>query len=102
MSYIKSSLFTAVAVACVVAGAFSARAQSTVVTYQGRLAQNGAAANGTFDLKFSLFDAVTNGNQIGGTVEMATVAVTNGLFTVGIDFGPVFSGTNYWLDIAVA
>ncbi len=27
--------------------------------------------------------------------------VSNGLFLVGLDFGPVFNGSNYWLEIDV-
>ena len=40
---------------------------------------------------------------IAGPVTNNSVSVTNGLFTVAIDFGGgVFTGTNYWLQIGVA
>ena len=34
-----------------------ARAQGTAFTYQGRLQDTGEPANGTYDLRFTLFDA---------------------------------------------
>ncbi len=77
-------------------------AQGTAFTYQGRLNDTGQPANGNYDLQFALFDAPTNGNQIGSTVTNLAVGVTNGLFTTLINFGPgIFTGTNYWLQIGV-
>ncbi len=52
-----------------------------------------------YDLRFTLCDAVTNGNAIGALTNAAT-GVTNGLFMVTLDFGGVFNGSNYWLEIA--
>jgi len=40
--------------------ALFANAQGSAFTYQGRLVDNGAAANGTYDLQFVLRDAATN------------------------------------------
>src|ERR1700722_16660611 len=76
-------------------------AQGTAFFYQGRLNDGGIAANGSFDFQFSLFDASTNGNLISGPITDPAVAVNNGLFSTNIDFGRVFSGTNYWLAIGV-
>jgi len=77
-------------------------AQSPAFTYQGRLNQNGAPAAGVFDLQFSLFDAPSGGTSLGGAVTHSAVGVTNGLFTVQLNFGStVFDGANRWLDIAV-
>ena len=36
----------------------------TAFTYQGRLKQGSQPAQGTFDLKFRLYDSATNGSQI--------------------------------------
>lgn len=77
-------------------------AQGTAFNYQGRLNDAGAPANGTYDLRFAVFNAVTNGIQITYSLTNAAVAVSNGLFAVTLDFGNnVFTGTNYWLDIGV-
>lgn len=52
---------------------------------------------------FSLYTASTGGNQVGVTLTNLDVGVTNGLFTLTLDFGPgIFTGTNLWLDIEVS
>src|SRR5439155_26038945 len=71
-------------------------------TYQGRLQQNGVAASGNYDLQFILRDAATAGRQVGGPVALAPVAVSNGLFTVTLDFGSAaFDGNPRWLEVGV-
>ena len=80
----------------------TAFAQGTAFTYQGRLNQGSVAANGVFDLQTEIFDAVSGGTLIAGPLTNLNVGVTNGLFTVPLDFGPgVFTGNKYWLDVAV-
>jgi len=69
--------------------------------YQGRLNDGGGPANGAYDLRFALYDAPTNGNAISAPQTNFAMAVTGGLFTTNLDFGPVFTGTNYWLSIGV-
>src|SRR5713101_3024753 len=77
-------------------------AQGTAFTYQGRLNENGSPANGAYDLRFSLYDAASNGNAIGGLVTNAATSVTNGLFVAVLDFGPaLFDGRDRWLEISV-
>jgi len=73
---------------------------TTAFTYQGQLSEDGGPANGFYDLRFSLYDALTNGNVIGALTNPATV-VSYGLFTATLDFGGVFNGSNYWLELAV-
>lgn len=76
--------------------------QGTAFTYQGRLNQAASPANGTFDFAFSLFDTNDSGNQIGNTITNSSTPVTNGLFTVAMDFGGnAFTGSNLWLEISV-
>jgi hypothetical protein len=85
-----------------VTGATSASAQGTAFTYQGLLMSEGAAANGTYDLRFTLYDQATNGTAQAGPIETNGVPVTNGVFTVRLDFGAsVFSGAPRWLEVAV-
>jgi hypothetical protein len=78
-----------------------ARAQGTAFTYQGQLQNNGSPADGTYDLKLRLYDAITNGNLIAGPFTNSALAVSNGLLTTEIDFGSVYDGTNLWLEIGV-
>jgi hypothetical protein len=76
-----------------------ANAQTTAFSYQGQLADNGGPANGLYDLRFELYDADTLGTSI-GVVTNAATAITNGLFTVTLDFGAsVFDGDDRWLEI---
>jgi hypothetical protein len=77
-------------------------AQGSAFTYQGRLDLNGAPAHGTYDFQFSVRDALTNGVAVGANPLAATLAVSNGLFTVTLDPGSgVFTGADRWLEIAV-
>ncbi len=81
----------------------AARAQGTAFAYQGRLQNNGAPANGNYDLTFSLYTTNAGGTAVAGPVTESATAVSNGLFTTTIDFGTgTFTGTDYWLDISVS
>jgi hypothetical protein len=74
----------------------------TGFTYQGRLVDNGSPANGSYDIQFLLFDAAVAGTQIGATVTQNDVAISQGFFTVELDFGTgAFGGGGRWLEIAV-
>ena len=77
-------------------------AQGTAFTYQGRLNNGGGAANGSYDLAFTLFATNTSGVAIAGPVTNTAVGVTNGLFTTTVDFGDAFTGASNWLEIAVS
>ena len=78
------------------------RAQPTAFTYQGRLTEGAHPATGTYDLRFALYDSSSGPNALGGALTNAGVAVTEGLFTVALDFGAsVFDGGARWLEIAV-
>src|SRR5437016_4730399 len=73
----------------------------TGFTYQGQLAASGAAANGTFEMRLALFDALAAGSQV-ALVTNTGVVVSNGLFTTVIDYGAgIFNGTAYWLELGV-
>ncbi|GIV10454.1 MAG: hypothetical protein KatS3mg019_2545 [Fimbriimonadales bacterium] len=69
-------------------------------TYQGMLKQNGQPVNATLSMTFKLYDALTGGNQVGSSITQ-NVAVQNGLFTVQLDFGSVWTGQDRYLEIAV-
>jgi hypothetical protein len=81
-----------------------ARAQTSTFTYQGRLTDGGAPPTGTYDIQFKLYDALTAGSLQGSpnTVSKTGVNVTNGIFTVQLDFGASgFPGADRFLDIGV-
>ena len=73
----------------------------TSFTYQGRLSDGGSAANGTYDVRLVAFDAASGGTQTGPSVTRDDVVVTNGVFTVPVDFGVIFGGSKRWLEIGV-
>jgi hypothetical protein len=74
--------------------------QDTAFTYQGNLTASGQPANGTFDLTFKLFDAVTGGNQL-GSISMSAFPVVNGKFTTDLDFPGQFIGEQTWVEVTV-
>jgi hypothetical protein len=73
----------------------------TAFSYQGQLKDAGSPASGTYDLQFKLFDAAIFGTQKGATIQLDNVAVSDGLFTVSLDFGAQFTGDARWLEIGV-
>src|SRR5712672_407608 len=78
-----------------------ALAQGTAFTYQGQLRANNASTSGSYDLTFTLFGTNTDGFAIAGPLTNSPVNVSNGLFTVTLDFGNQFSGMPRWLEIGV-
>ena len=79
----------------------SAAPLGTAFTYQGKLTDGASPANGTYDLRFTIYDALTNGT-LKAVVTNASVAVTNGLFTTPVDFGqPPLNFNATWLEIGV-
>ncbi len=92
--------------AAIIISAFSllpfAFAQGTAFTYQGQLNETGNPANGNYDFQFAVYDSSGGGTRIAGPLTNSAVAVSNGLFTVTLDFGPgVFAGNPRFLDIGV-
>jgi hypothetical protein len=78
-----------------------AAAQGTAFTYQGSLDNGGNPANGSYDMTFGLFYSASGATQVGTTITNLDIIVTNGLFMVTNDFGAVYNGTPYWLQIGV-
>src|ERR1041385_2302487 len=79
-----------------------AEAQTNAFTYQGSLSDGGHVASGTYDLVLKLFDDLNAGNQIGPTITNAAQSISNGLFSLTLNFGSdIFNGQDRWLEIAV-
>lgn len=74
---------------------------STAFTYQGRLMDVNVPADGLYDFRFDLYDDHNAGNQQGSTVDINDLDVIDGYFTVELDFGNVFTGEAFWLEIAI-
>src|SRR5437867_10769532 len=97
----KNPLAVAASALALLLAATSAFAQASSFNYQGRLTDGGTAANGNYDLQFAVFDSLSGGTQVGSTQTLNTVAVSNGVFSVALDFGAnSFSGANRFLEIS--
>lgn len=98
----KSSIRTLLAAAAfaMAAPAF-AQPLTNEITYQGELKNGGTLVNGTADFQFRLFTAAVGGSQVGATLAANTLAVADGRFSVGLDFGSVYDGNQRFLEIAV-
>ena len=107
MSVKKSifALFVGLIVVLMATSTASARPLADTVgtgfTYQGHLMDGGNPANGSYDFQFSLYNSASSGAQVGSTLTQTGVTVSNGLFTVQLDFGSVFDGTALYLQVAV-
>jgi hypothetical protein len=92
--------FVAATLAALLLLALAARAQPTAFTYQGRLNNGTNPASGSYDFQFQIYNA--GSVVVAGPLTNAPVAVSNGLFTVALDFGgPVFNGGALTLEIGV-
>lgn len=87
-------------VAAIVSHAYS-QSITAALTYQGRLESAGTPANGAHDMQFQLFTQADGGSQIGPTVCLDGVPLTDGLFTVSLDFGDVFDGSKRFLQVSL-
>jgi hypothetical protein len=72
----------------------------TEFTYQGQLMDGGVPADGLYDLRFILYNSEVGGFQVGLTVFKGSTLVSDGLFSVELDFGAsAFAGEERWLEI---
>jgi hypothetical protein len=77
----------------------------TAINYQGYVMDKNKPATGLYDFVFKLYDASSGGSLVGSpnTINLSAVPVTNGLFSVALDFGATaFQGDARWLDTAIA
>ena len=74
----------------------------TAFTYQGQLKDASGPVTDSCDFQLGLWDALSGGTQVGTTLTRSGVAVSEGLFTVQLDFGAnAFNGNARWLETAV-
>ena len=97
----QTKFLTIILIVLLFAAAISA--QTSNFTYQGQLIDNSMPASGTYQMQFFLFDALSGGSQVGSTLTNSAVTVSNGIFTVQLDFSsaPFATGTDRYLQIAV-
>jgi hypothetical protein len=71
---------------------------SEIITYQGRLLDNGTPYTGTVDMDFRLWNAESGGN-LAATDSVSNVAVSGGLFQVELQFGSQPYEDGLWLEV---
>ncbi|MEM9531152.1 MAG: right-handed parallel beta-helix repeat-containing protein [Pseudomonadota bacterium] len=97
----KRLLWVSVVTACLI-GPVGAAPLETTFTYQGELTDNAAPADGAYDFEFALFDVASGGVPVGNIVPADDVEVSDGVFSVELDFGAgPFAGDQLWLGISV-
>lgn len=89
------------AVAAIVMTCAAVNGQTSKFTYQGKLSDGGVPANGSYEIKFGLADALSGGSVL-STLTKDPVTVSDGVFTVELDYGTApFIGFNRWIEISV-
>lgn len=96
--WMKKFLFP---VAFLMALALTAIGQTTEFSYQGSLKDGANPATGNYDFEFAVFDAENGGTPLGSTLTRSGVSVTAGIFSVKLDFGSIFPGSDRFLEIRV-
>ena len=84
-TFYKNTIVNLILCALFICGAVSINAQTSAFTYQGNLTDSSMSANGVYDFQFQLYN--TLGNPSGAAINVDDVTVTNGIFTVQLDFG---------------
>lgn len=87
--------------ALILCAAAAVYGQTTAFTYQGRLTDASLPPTAQYDFIFRLFNS--GGTQLGGDLARDDVQVTNGIFTVSLDFGSAnfLNGAATTIEIAV-
>lgn len=76
--------------------------QSTAFTYQGRLEHNGSPFTGTAEFHATLWNAASGGVAVATNLPATVIAsITDGQFTLPLDFGDRFPGDERWLQLEV-
>jgi hypothetical protein len=91
----------AAAAGMVIACIASADPLNSTFTYRGELSAGGVPAVGAHDLRFRLYDMLAGGAQVGPTLCVDNSILVDGRFTAALDFGMVFDGTQYFLEVDV-
>ncbi|MDQ4123489.1 MAG: hypothetical protein M3209_18795 [Acidobacteriota bacterium] len=83
--------------------AFSANAQTTAFTYQGRLTDGSdQTPTAEYDLQFNLFSVQAGGSPLNNSpIVIENISVNDGLFAVQLDFGSLFDGTARFMEISL-
>ncbi len=77
------------------------QAPDTTFTYQGRLLKDGSYVTGvTCDFQFGLYNNSSGGTPLGTGIQSLASPVSDGYFTIDLNFGVIITGT-FYLETAV-
>lgn len=68
--------------------------------YQGTLSQSGQPMNGEVEVVVRLYDIPSGGVQL-STNTFPVIGVSDGALNLELDFGPLFDGSDRWLEIEI-
>ncbi|MBD3222018.1 hypothetical protein GF314_12335 [bacterium] len=97
----RTIITTSVLALCLSMPAGAQTSVGTAFSYQGHLEEEGTPAEGAYDFAFELYDAESGGQPVGTTQFLDGVTVTDGAFSVVLDFGSAFGPDARWLEVAV-
>ncbi|HYE61728.1 MAG TPA: hypothetical protein VD997_07005 [Phycisphaerales bacterium] len=87
--------------AALLAAPVLAQPTNTSITFQGRLTNGGASANGLHDIRVTPYDAQAGGAALAATTCIDNVEVTDGLFTVTLPNAPFGKTAGAYLEVQV-
>ena len=93
-----------IALLSVLSGMVMAEPLGTAIKYNGHFKDNGNPANGIYDVIFGLWDVAEGGDpNVNRKASCAFTGVTveDGALSASPNFGDVFSGQAYWLEIQI-
>lgn len=73
----------------------------TSFTYQGELEVDGAPASGEFDLQLCLYAVPSAGSALSCAADVENLPISDGRFTLVLDFGSPFDGSPHFLEVRV-
>ena len=91
----------AAAAGMVIAYVAGADPLTSTFTFRGELSAGGVPAAGAYDIRFRLYDTLAGGVQVGPTLCVDNSILVDGRFSAALDFGMVFDGAQYFLEVDV-
>ncbi|MBY0111377.1 MAG: hypothetical protein K2Y21_01045 [Phycisphaerales bacterium] len=104
---VRHAVLSLAASSLLMPGLVLAQPGQTAFTYQGVLkSSSGAPISGTVDVRFTAWNDLTLGVQVGPAFTATALTLVGGVITTPVDFGPIFDGsgsslTPYYLQIEV-
>jgi hypothetical protein len=93
-----SRIVAALAVVCAAETAAAQPALETAFSFQARVLDAGAPADGSYDIEAALYDSPSGCCQVGSTLSLPGIWIADGSVTLELDFGALGDDAG-WLEI---